>query len=186
MGRLFGDTPVRSKPSAKGAQAFAVLQDKESRVWCERAYQRLLPEVAHLSEEYQRAWTYYGIFPTTVFLLTPDLVGTYQVLPDGPESCTIQRFAVALEDDRREMRATRYLNRRIGRNIIKEDLEFCSWTDAGIRSSSYDGGVLSGRESGVGRFHDRIRKIIPVAGQQDAPPTGRVAVVNEKVRRDDD
>ena len=184
MGRLFGDAHTRSEPSAAGAPPFAVLQDKDSPVWCERAYQRLLPEVAHLSEAYQRAWTYYGIFPTTVFLLTPDLVGTYQVLPDGPERCTIQRFAVALEDDRREMRAARYLNRRIGRNIIKEDLEFCSWTDAGIRSSSYDGGVLSGRESGVGRFHERIRKLIPVAEQLDAPPTGRVSALNEKVRRD--
>jgi len=91
---------------------------------------------------------------------------------------------VALEDDRREMRAARYLNRRIGRNIIKEDLEFCRWTDAGIRSSSYDGGVLSGRESGVWRFHERIRKLIPVAGQQEAPPTGRIAAMNETVRRD--
>jgi phenylpropionate dioxygenase-like ring-hydroxylating dioxygenase large terminal subunit/AcrR family transcriptional regulator len=182
MSRLFGDTHV--EPSAADAQPFAVLQEKESPVWCERAYQRLLPEASHLSEAYQRAWTYYGIFPTTVFLITPDLVGAYQVVPDGPERCTIQRFAVALEDDRREMRAARYLNRRIGRNIIKEDLEFCTWTDTGVRSSSYQGGVLSGQESGVTRFHERIRQLIPVAAQQDAPPTGRVAAVNDKVRRD--
>jgi len=184
MSRLFGDAHPSGESSGAGARSFAVLQDKESPVWSERAYQRLLPEASHLREEYRRAWAYYGIFPTTVFLLTPDLVGTYQVLPDGPERCTIQRFAVALEDDRREMRAARYLNRRIGRNIIKEDLEFCSWTDAGVRSSSYQGGVLSGQESGVWRFHERIRQLIPVAGQQDAPPTGRVAAVNEKVRRD--
>ena len=184
MGRLFGDAHSNGESTGTGTQPFAVLQDKESPVWSERAYQRLLPEVSHLREEYRRAWSYYGIFPTTVFLLTPDLVGAYQVLPDGPERCTIQRFAVALEDDRREMRAARYLNRRIGRNIIKEDLEFCSWTDAGVRSSSYQGGVLSGQESGVWRFHERIRQLIPVAGQQDAPPTGRVAAVNEKVRRD--
>ena len=182
MARLFGD--AHGESSAADAQPFAVLQGKESPVWCERAYQRLLPKVAHLDEAYQRAWTYYGIFPTTVFLLTPDLVGTYQVLPDGPERCTIQRFAVALEDDRREMRAARYLNRRIGRNIIKEDLEFCTWTDAGVRSSSYQGGVLSGKESGVKRFHERIRQLIPVAGQQEPPPTGRVAAINDKVRRD--
>jgi len=184
MDRLFGDTPTHSEPPAAGSQPFAVLQQKESPVWCERAYQRLLPKVEHLGEAYQRAWTYYGIFPTTVFLLTPDLVGGYQVLPDGPERCTIQRFAVALEDDRREMRAARYLNRRIGRNIIKEDLEFCTWTGAGVRSSSYQGGVLSGQESGVWRFHEHIRQLIPVAGQQDAPPTGRVAAINDKVRRD--
>jgi phenylpropionate dioxygenase-like ring-hydroxylating dioxygenase large terminal subunit len=184
MDRLFGDTHSKGDESGTDARPFAVLQEQDSPVWSERAYQRLLPEVAHLRQEYRRAWTYYGIFPTTVFLLTPDLVGIYQVLPDGPERCTIQRFAVALEDERREMRAARYLNRRIGRNIIKEDLEFCTWTDAGVRSSSYQGGVLSGRESGVRRFHQRIRQLIPVAGQQDAPPTGRVAAVNEKVRRD--
>ena len=160
-----------------------MLQEKESPVWSERAYQRLLPRVEHLREEFQRAWTYYGIFPTTVLLLTPDLVGTYQVLPDGPGRCTIQRFAVALEDDRREMRAARYLNRRIGRSIIKEDLEFCAWTDAGVRSSSYQGGVLSGEDSAVWKFHERIRELIPVASQQDPPPTGRVAAVNDKVRR---
>ncbi len=185
MGRLFGDTHSKSGSSGADAPTFAVLQEQDSPVWSERAYQRLLPEVAHLREEYRRAWTYYGVFPTTVFLLTPDLVGAYQVLPDGPERCTIQRFAVALEDDRREMRAARYLNRRIGRNIIKEDLEFCTWTDAGVRSSSYQGGVLSGQECGVRRFHERIRQLIPVAGQPDAPPTGRVAAVNEKVRHDD-
>jgi phenylpropionate dioxygenase-like ring-hydroxylating dioxygenase large terminal subunit/AcrR family transcriptional regulator len=183
MGRLFGDTHTPSEPSTTDARPFAVLQQQESPLWCERAYQRLLPRVPHLREEYQRAWTYYGIFPTTVFLLTPDLVGTYQVLPDGPGRCTIQRFAVALEDDRREMRAARYLNRRISRNIIKEDLEFCAWTDAGVRSSSYQGGVLSGQDSGVWKFHERIRQLIPVAAQPDPPPTGRVAAVNEKVRR---
>ena len=184
MGRLFGDAHSNGESTGTGARPFAVLQENESPAWSERAYQRLLPEVPHLREAYRRAWSYYGIFPTTVFLLTPDLVGAYQVLPDGPERCTIQRFAVALEDDRREMRAARYLNRRIGRSIIKEDLEFCSWTDAGVRSSSYQGGVLSGKESGVWRFHERIRQLIPVAGQQDPPPTGRVAAVNEKARRD--
>jgi phenylpropionate dioxygenase-like ring-hydroxylating dioxygenase large terminal subunit len=185
MERLFGDAHQNGDSEGSSAQPFAVLQAEESPVWSERAYQRLLPEASHLREEYRRAWTYYGIFPTTVFLLTPDLVGAYQVLPDGPERCTIQRFAVALEDERREMRAARYLNRRISRNIIKEDLEFCAWTDAGVRSSSYRGGVLSGQEGGVRRFHERIRELIPVAGQPDAPPTGRVAAVNEKVRRDD-
>ncbi len=183
MGRLFGEARTHGEVPAASAQPFAVLQEKESPVWSERTYQRLLPRVPHLRDEFQRAWTYYGIFPTTVFLLTPDLVGTYQVLPDGPERCTIQRFAVALEDERREMRAARYLNRRIGRNIIKEDLEFCAWTDAGVRSSSYQGGVLSGEDSAVWKFHQRIRELIPVASQQDPPPTGRVAAVNDKVRR---
>jgi phenylpropionate dioxygenase-like ring-hydroxylating dioxygenase large terminal subunit len=183
MGRLFGDARPKDDSSAAHDHSFAVLQQKESPVWSERAYQRVLPAVPHLRDEYQRAWTYYGIFPATVLLLTPDLVGIYQVLPASPDRCTIQRFALALDDDRRAMRAARYLNRRIGRNIIEEDLEFCTWTDAGVRSSSYQGGVLSGQEEGVRRFHERIRALIPVASLQDAPPTGRVAALNESMRR---
>ena len=45
MGRLFGDAHSNGESTGTGAQPFAVLQDKESPVWSERAYQRLLPEV---------------------------------------------------------------------------------------------------------------------------------------------
>jgi len=179
MGRLFGD--ARSESPAAGESPFAVLQEKESPIWCERAYQRLLPEVAHLSQPHQRAWTYYGIFPTTVFLLTPDLLGAYQVQPNGPEQCTIQRFAVALEDDRREMRAARYLGGRINRLVGQEDVALVANVQAGLASRSYDVGLLSDKEQRIREFHSLIRAIVPVAALRQAPPFGAVAARNEEM-----
>jgi phenylpropionate dioxygenase-like ring-hydroxylating dioxygenase large terminal subunit len=151
-------------------------------VWTERAYQRLLPVVEHLPEDHRRAWVYYGVFPSAVFQVSPDLVDCYQVLPTGPGRCRLHGFAVALEDDRREMRAARYLNERIIRRVAQEDLAFCRWTDGGVRSSSYSGGVLSDREVGVRQLRDRIYDLIPVARRREAPPAGSVAATNEEMR----
>ena len=146
-------------------------------------YQRLLPEVEHLPLEHRRAWLYYGIFPSAVLQITPDLVDAYQVLPVSPNECQLMGFSVGLEDDRREMRAARYLNGRIVREVLREDLDFCRWTDTGVRSSGYRGGFLSNLESGVREFHEKIRELIPVAGCSDAPLIGRVAAVNEELSR---
>jgi phenylpropionate dioxygenase-like ring-hydroxylating dioxygenase large terminal subunit len=161
-----------------------VLRDKESAVWGERAYQRLLPVVDHLPAEYRRAWIYYALFPTAVLQVTPDLVDCYQVLPVGPDRCRIHGFSVAFEDDRREMRAARYLTTRLNRQVFKEDVSFCRWTDAGVCSSAYPGGVLSDLESGVRQFQDRLRELIPVARCSEPPPAGRVAAVNSQMQRD--
>ena len=184
--RLFGNSysDDTELSEADGTRAFAVLRDKESAVWGERAYQRLLPVVDHLPAEYRRAWIYYALFPTAVLQVTPDLVDCYQVSPVGPDRCRIHGFSVALEDDRRETRAARYLTTRLNRQVFKEDVSFCRWTDAGVRSSGYPGGVLSDLESGVRQFQDRLRELIPVARCSETPPAGRVAAVNSQMQCD--
>jgi phenylpropionate dioxygenase-like ring-hydroxylating dioxygenase large terminal subunit len=185
--RLFGNTYADDADSNEpdAFRSIAVLQDKESPVWGERAYQRLLPAVDHLPASHRRAWVYYAVFPTAVLQVSPDLVDCYQVLPAGPDRCRIHGFAVALEDDRREMRAARYLTTRLNRQVFNEDVDFCRWTDTGVRSSGYPGGVLSDLESGVREFQDRIREMIPVSRRAKAPPAGRVAAVNSEMQRDD-
>jgi phenylpropionate dioxygenase-like ring-hydroxylating dioxygenase large terminal subunit len=181
--RLFGSSYADDESRGDASRSFSVLQSTESPVWTERAYQRLLPVALHLPEAYQRAWAYYGIFPTSVLQISPDLVDCYQVLPVGPGRCQLRGFSVALEDDRREMRAARYLTSRIVRQIVEEDLDFCRWTDAGIRSSGYPGGVLSSLESGVRELQDRIRELIPVARCRERPAPGTVRSLNEQMSR---
>ena len=182
--RLFGTSYYDETDPGAGSRSFSVLQEKESPVWGERAYQRLLPEVGHLPEEYRRAWAYYGLFPTSVLQISPDMVDCYMVLPLDAERCQIQSFAVALPDDRRAMKAARYLNRRITRDVLKEDLEFCRWTNEGIRSSSYQAGLLSTLELGVRQFHEQIRALIPVAGCEESPPVGQIRTRNDELRAD--
>lgn len=182
--RLFGATYADSEPGSAGTRSCAMLQERESTHWTERAYQRLLPQVAHLPESHRRSWVYYGLFPSVAFQVAPDRVDCYQVLPLGSGQCRIHGFTVALEDDRREMRAARYLNQRLTRQIFKEDLDFCYWTDAGVRTDGYPGGLLSELESGVRKFQDRVRKLLPVAGCAEAPSNDRVAAVNDEMKRE--
>lgn len=180
--RLFGNSYSEELEGGEGSQAHSVLQEKESPVWAERAYQRLLPEVDHLPAHLKRAWIYYGIFPASVLQISPDMVDCYQVLPTGPESSQLISFRMALPDDRREMKAARYLSGRIVRNVVREDIAFCRWTNQGVQSRRYDGGHLSGLESGVQIFQDKIRELIPVAKIRERPPRGDVTAVNARLR----
>jgi phenylpropionate dioxygenase-like ring-hydroxylating dioxygenase large terminal subunit len=171
--RLFGDSGGEAVESADLQRSWRVLQERESPVWSERLYQRLLPTVEHLPEPRRRAWVKLCLFPATVFVLAPDQVSAYQALPLGPERCRIQGLSLAHADDRREMRAARYLGRRILRGVLDRDVELCRFVDAGLRSSASASGVLSELETGVRRFRERIRERIPVAASAVAPPRDR-------------
>jgi phenylpropionate dioxygenase-like ring-hydroxylating dioxygenase large terminal subunit/AcrR family transcriptional regulator len=180
--RLFGTTYVDDKTTAKGSRSYSELQHQASSNWVERAYQHLLPEAVHLPESLRSAWIYYGFNPSFGMQLTPDLVDCYQIIPMGPDRCRIEGFSFALDDDRREMRATRYLNQRITRQVTKEDIDFCYWTDGGLRTSGYPGGVLSDLEFGVREFQEWIRETLPVANRAEAPPAGTVSALNDGMK----
>jgi phenylpropionate dioxygenase-like ring-hydroxylating dioxygenase large terminal subunit/AcrR family transcriptional regulator len=180
--RLFGESYRDDSRGHRIPRSFAVLRDEPSPVWSERMYQKFLPEADHLPEGHRRAWLYYGLFPGITFAIAPDQVAYYQILPLAPHRTRLHGHAFALEDDRREMRAARYLCARLNRRVAKQDRDFCTWTDGGLRSSSYSGGPLSQLESGVGEFQDRIRDLIPVARCAVPPVRGRVAEENRRLR----
>jgi phenylpropionate dioxygenase-like ring-hydroxylating dioxygenase large terminal subunit/AcrR family transcriptional regulator len=180
--RLLGESRVDESQSAEGSRSIARIRDAEASGWSERMYQRLLPRVDHLPEDRRRAWITYAIFPVASLTVAPDLVDCTQVLPLGPDRCRILGFRVALEDPRREMRAARYLNARIARSVLRRDLELCAFADGGVRSSGYRGGPLSELESGVRRFRERIRSLVPVAHSAEPPAPGRIAELNERMR----
>ena len=181
--RLFGRNYVEDLGKGEASHAISLLQERESPVWAERLYQRLLPEVNHLPPRLRRAWAYFGAFPTAVIQAAPDTTEAYQILPTGPESCTLTHFRVALPDARREMRAARYLGQRIVRNVMREDLEICRSTNLGMKSGRHIRGPLSALEAGVGIFHEKIRKLIPVAGVSQRPSPGRVRSLNLQLER---
>ena len=91
-------------------------------------------------------------------------------------------FRVALPDDRRAMKAARYLSDRITRGVVREDFAFCRWTDQGVRSGRYDGGRLSDYESGVRIFRDKLRRLIPVAEMRERPVGRPLATVNAQLK----
>ncbi|MDT7933347.1 MAG: aromatic ring-hydroxylating dioxygenase subunit alpha [Sphingomonadaceae bacterium] len=138
----------------------------------ERAYQRLLPRVAHLPEQLQRLWLYFKLWPTTAFDIYPDQIDFMQFLPTGPRSATIREISYALPDDRREMRAARYLNWRINRRVNAEDTVLISRVQAGMESPNYRPGPLGESEVALRSFARRLRGLIPEARLDRPPPPG--------------
>jgi phenylpropionate dioxygenase-like ring-hydroxylating dioxygenase large terminal subunit len=148
------------------------LVDRPSSNPSERAYCHYLPRVAHLPEERQRLWTYFKLWPNVAFDIYPDQVDFMQFLPVSPSETLIREISYALPDGRREMKAARYLNWRINRQVNAEDTELVGRVQQGMASSSFSVGPLSRDEVALRNFGKRMRELIPEARRPEAPPAG--------------
>src|SRR5438270_4631661 len=148
------------------------LVEKESANPSERAYQRVLPRVDHLPESHQRKWLYYKLFPNVAFDIYPDQVDFMQFLPVSATETVIREISYALPDERREMKAARYLNWRINRRVNAEDTELITRVQLGMQSPAYVAGPLGTSEVCLRSFARKLRKLIPEARLERAPAPG--------------
>ena len=135
----------------------------------ERAYQHLLPEVPGLPKSHQRKWLYYKLFPCVAFDIYPDQVDFMQWLPVSATTSVIREISYALPDERREMKAARYLNWRINRRVNAEDTELIARVQQGMGSSYYRPGPLGESEVCLRSFAQKLRRLIPET-RLDSPP----------------
>jgi carnitine monooxygenase subunit len=169
--RLFGKSyGVEAEPHVD--RMWGDLVDRPSPNWSERAYQRLLPAVPHLPEANQKRWLYFKLWPSVAFDIYPDQIDFMQWLPTGPDSCIIREISYVLRDDRREMRATRYLNWRINRQVNAEDTILITRVQQGMASQSFTMGPLSDKEVCLKSFCRRVRYLIPEARNEHRPAPG--------------
>jgi phenylpropionate dioxygenase-like ring-hydroxylating dioxygenase large terminal subunit len=146
--------------------------DRASANPSERAYQKYLPNVPHLSEDRQRLWTYFKLWPNVAFDIYPDQVDFMQWLPVSPTETLIREIAYAVPDDRREMQAARYLNWRINRQVNAEDTWLIERVQDGMASESFTVGPLGESEVALRNFCGRIRNLIPEARMHRKPAMG--------------
>jgi phenylpropionate dioxygenase-like ring-hydroxylating dioxygenase large terminal subunit len=171
--RLFGKSyGLEAAPWAD--KMWGDLQDAPSRNWSEARYQKLLPEVAHLPPERRRHWMYVKLWPNVAFDIYPDQIDFMQFLPVSPTKTVIREIAYVLPDapdskTGREMRAARYLNWRINRQVNAEDTALIARVQAGMASSSYTTGPLSDDEVCLRSFARRMRRVIPEACLEREP-----------------
>jgi phenylpropionate dioxygenase-like ring-hydroxylating dioxygenase large terminal subunit len=151
---------------------WGALLDRPSSVLSERLYQRWLPESAHLPDAAQRLWLYFKLWPNNAFDIYPDQVDFMQFLPVSPTETLIREISYALPDERREMKAARYLNWRINRRVNAEDTILISRVQAGMQSESFSVGPLSEQEVCLRAFCRKTRRIIPEARLRDRPSPG--------------
>jgi len=148
------------------------LAEAESANPPERAYQRLLPEAEHLPPSHRRKWLYYKLFPSVAFDIYPDQVDFMQFLPVSASETVIREISYALPDERREMKATRYLNWRINRRVNAEDTALITRVQLGMQSASYEAGPLGTSEVCLRSFARKLRRLIPEARLDSPPPPG--------------
>lgn len=169
--RLFGKSyGVEAEPHVD--RMWGEMVDRPSDNWSERLYQRLLPPVPHLPENRQRFWLYFKLWPNVAFDIYPDQVDFMQWLPVSPTESLIREISYVLPDDRREMRAARYLNWRINRQVNAEDTVLITRVQDGMQSQSFSMGPLSDKEVCLKHFCRRMRDLIPEARLEHAPAAG--------------
>ena len=148
------------------------LLEKPSANAMERAYQQYLPAVDHLPQTHQRKWLYYKLFPNVAFDIYPDQVDFMQFLPVSATETVIREISYALPDDRREMKAARYLNWMINRRVNAEDTELITRVQLGMQSPTYKAGPLGTSEVCLRSFARKVRKLIPEARLPQPPAPG--------------
>lgn len=169
--RLFGAS-YGGEASAFVDKLWGDLRDRPSEALSERAYQRFLPTAEHLPPSQQRQWLYFKLWPNLAFDLYPDQIDFMQFLPISPTRTLIREIAYALPDERREMRAARYLNWRINRQVNAEDTALIERVQQGMASPGFQVGPLSETEVCLRGFAAKVRALIPEARLAQPPAPG--------------
>jgi phenylpropionate dioxygenase-like ring-hydroxylating dioxygenase large terminal subunit len=169
--RLFGQSyGVEAKPWVDKMSGY--LRDVPSSQPSERMYQSVLPRVAHLPQERQRLWVYFKLWPNLAFDIYPDQIDFMQMIPISATETLIREIAYAHPDQRREMRAARYLNWRINRRVSAEDKALIERVQSGMGSRSFRSGPLGVNEVSLRSFARRMRTLIPESRLEQPPAAG--------------
>lgn len=138
------------------------------------AYRQVLPKVDHLPAERQQMWTYYRLFPGLMFDVYPDQIDFMQFIPLTPTTCLLRDGAYALPDNRRAMKAARYLNWRINRDVNLEDKSLIERVQDGMGTSRFQQGPLGKNEICLRAFAQRMRREIPISAEVERPSSERL------------
>jgi len=138
-------------------------------LWSVKLYRKMIKHLPEPWASLPKAWVYLFIFPNQVIGLYPDSVMFYQDIPVTVNESR-QRYALySRPDEDRVPRAARKLSCRIDLITGIEDMQLIEWTYEAMRSSAFDGILLSDLESGVGQYHHRLKSIFPVMRLADEP-----------------
>ncbi|MDH3632322.1 MAG: aromatic ring-hydroxylating dioxygenase subunit alpha [Gammaproteobacteria bacterium] len=178
VGATYTDQPLKSGLN----RSFGVINQRKHRLERNRDYVAALPEDSYLPESHQHLWIYWGMFPGFVLTLFPDQIEIYQIYPNGNQTSVMAGVTYAMPDKRPEMQKARELNRDINMDVGNEDIRLIEWAAEGMRSSAFDGVLLSDLELGIGSFQNRLREVLPVVTLDQEPETGSLQEENERLR----
>ena len=131
--------------------------------WSQKAYNSILPELAHLPKAQQRRWNYLFAYPGLTLNLYPEQMSVMVIRPLGPGRAWVGGRNYGLPLELRGLEAARFLNMRINSEVQREDVSLVTSVQRGLESGAYHTGVFSDREVGVAAFHRWVREDMPEA-----------------------
>lgn len=155
--------------------------DVPGKLWSVRHYAKVSPDRPDLPGHLQKAWTYYGLFPNTVFAMTPEGVQFYHDIPLTEGMTRLTGRSYRLANETRQQRLARYLAYRIDRDTSTEDRQLSIWSNESMKSDAFEGFHLSDLEYGLRRHHDGLRQILPVMTLSSAPTEDQISARNEEM-----
>ena len=118
-------------------------------------------------------------------LWTKDIIKVRQLaswqLPINANKTLIREIPYALSDERREMKAARYLNWRINREVNAEDTELINLVQEGMETSAFVSGPLAESEICLIDSAERIRNAIPVSTLDIEPNLQEISTLNQNL-----
>ena len=143
-------------------------------------YKKYLPRVSHLPSEKQMHWVYFRLWPNLALDVYPDQMDFMQFIPINASTTMIREVPFALKDERREMKAARYLNWRINRDVNAEDTDLINWVQEGMDTSAFQSGPLAKTEICLIDSAEKIRKAIPVSRLDREPASEEIQKLNRE------
>lgn len=177
VGASYTDQPLASGLT----RAYGSFRDRKHKLQRNRDYVAALPKESYLPDSHDHLWIYWGMFPGFVLTLFPDQIEIYQIYPTGSQQSVMAGVTYALPDEREDMQRARAFNRKINMDVGDEDVNLVKWAAAGMRSSAFDGVILSDVELGIGMFQNQLREVLPVVGLERPPAEGELEKLNEKL-----
>ena len=143
-----------------------------------KLYDKFIPKIEHLDEDKQRLWLYYRMWPNLAFDVYPEQMDFMQFIPLNSTTTMIREIPYALPDHRREMKAARYLNWRINRQVNKEDTKLINLVQEGMSTSGFVTGPLAESEICLIDSANKIRKYIPISNIDEKPNEESISKIN--------
>jgi phenylpropionate dioxygenase-like ring-hydroxylating dioxygenase large terminal subunit/AcrR family transcriptional regulator len=151
------------------------MRGKPLRSWSAQGYAKVLPVIEHLPEDMRRRWTYFGLYPNVFFDIYPEWMDFFHVLPLGAGRTLIRARSFGFPDERREMKAARWLCARLNARVQAEDEVLTASVQRGLESGAYTQGILSSKEVVLAGFQDWIRQRLPVTRLVEMHAMGTIA-----------
>lgn len=178
---LYGST-YYDLPMVDGvSSSHAVYNPYAGRRWSVRHYMKIAPEALDLPEHLRKTWAYYGLFPNTVFAVTPETISFYQEFPVTTGKSLLRGGVYRHREESRETRLARYLSYRIDRDTTAEDVQLTIWSNEAMLSKAFQGFYLSDLEYGVRAHHDHLRQQLPVLNMETLPEGADLAALNRSL-----